>query len=131
MNRDHLKILIVDDDPQMHRLISLFLQNKPYHLDKASNGRIALSKIASEEYDLIISDLQMPETDGIELIKQIRREKNSIPVIIISAYGLESMAENALREGASYVLQKPFEASKLIKIIDTLLPGGENITKDH
>ena len=113
-----IKILLVDDDPHMQRLISIFLKKKPFELDKAGNGRIALRKIETQTYDLIISDLQMPETDGIELIKRIRGKNCTTPIIIISAYGLDSMAEKAIEEGASYVLPKPFEAAELLRTID-------------
>ena len=117
-----LKILLVDDDPHMQRLISIFLKKRPFEIDKAGNGRIALRKIETQTYDLIISDLQMPETDGIELIKSIRGKNCATPVIIISAYGLDSIAQKAIEEGASYVLPKPFEASELLKTIEKVFP---------
>ncbi len=113
-----IKILLVDDDPHMQRLISIFLKKNPFELDKTGNGRIALRKIETQTYDLIISDLQMPETDGIELIKRIRAKNRTTPIIIISAYGLDSMAEEAIKEGASFVLPKPFEAAELLQTIE-------------
>jgi len=121
-----IKILLVDDDPHMQRLISIFLKKRPYEIDKAGNGRVALRKIETQTYDLIISDLQMPETDGIELIGRIRRQKCTTPVILISAYGLDSIAEKAIEEGASSVLSKPFEAAELIQTIDKILQNSNN-----
>ena len=121
MNRSIKHILIVDDDPNMHRMMGLYLRNEPFEVDFASNGRIGLHKVNQNSYHLIISDLQMPEVDGITFIRQLQEKETSVPVIVISAFGYDKMVNDALEAGACQVLQKPFDSSHLMRIIKRAL----------
>lgn len=115
------RVLIVDDDPHMHRIVKILLEKEHLTLDFARNGRIALHRIEQNRYDLIISDIQMPELDGLCLIKKIKEKNTDIPVVLISAYGLEQMTVKAKEAGAVDVLFKPFDRVKLISVINRAL----------
>ncbi len=118
-------ILAVDDDPNMHRLIKLYLKQENFLVTTVSSGRMALHKLDTTAFDIIISDIQMPQMDGIALVKEIRNRKKSIPVIIISAFGTNMQAKKALEVGANVVVEKPFEQEQLIRIIKQQLNGNE------
>lgn len=81
-----LKILVVDDEINIRNLIKLNLQDE-FSVDVASNGKMALEKMANNTYSLIVTDIMMPELDGIELVKTMRSEGNMTPAIIVSAKG--------------------------------------------
>jgi CheY-like chemotaxis protein len=117
-----LKILYVDDDPYMQRLMQLYLCDEAITLEFAGNGRIALFKLQKSIFDLVISDLQMPEMDGICLIREIRKRQITLPVVVLSAFGMESMVTDALSAGADKILQKPFDAITLISAINDFVP---------
>jgi len=113
-----LKILYVDDDPNMQKLIELFMRKSKYQLDSAKNGRTALKLLASNTYDLIITDIQMPELDGLSLIDEIKKKKIEAPVVIVSAFGQENISQKALKKGAVKILHKPFESKQLFDVIE-------------
>lgn len=118
-----IPILAVDDDPNMHRLLKLYLRAEVFSVTTVSSGRMALHKLDTERFELIVSDIQMPQMDGIALVKEIRARKNAIPIIIISAFGTQAQAQKALDAGANVVVEKPFEQEKLVKIIRQQLNG--------
>lgn len=124
MNMPVQHILIVDDDPNMHRMLGLYLRNEPFEVDFASNGRIGLHKVSQNSYNLIISDLQMPEVDGITFIRQLKEKKASVPVIVISAFGYDQLINDAREAGACQVLQKPFDSKHLMRIIRRALDSN-------
>ncbi len=116
-----LKILVVDDDPNMHRLITLYLKDAKADVVSASSARMALHQMTKQGFHLIISDMQMPQMDGIELVKRIRSAGSKIPVLIVSAFGASTHASAALQAGADVVLEKPFEQDELLRIIKQLI----------
>jgi DNA-binding NtrC family response regulator len=116
-------ILFVDDDPNLQKMVEIFLRTTDYHLSFAKNGRTALKMYQEGSFDLILTDIQMPEMDGITLVREINKLDKSIPIIIISAFGKKSMAQKAIAEGASKILDKPFDSQALIGIIKELLPA--------
>ncbi len=115
------KVLFVDDDPHMHRIVNILLEKENFALEFARNGRIALHLIEQNKYDLIISDIQMPELDGLNLIKKLREKFADIPVVLISAYGLEQISTMAKESGAFDVLFKPFQRDVLVSVIKRAL----------
>lgn len=115
-----MRILFVDDDPNMHRLVELMFRDSPIELESVSTARIALHKLGKEKFDLIISDLQMPEMDGISFLKKLQAGAHKQKVIIMSAFGLKQMADMALANGASLVLEKPFQKEQLLSAISKI-----------
>ncbi|RMH63302.1 MAG: response regulator [Calditrichaeota bacterium] len=112
------KILFVDDDPNMQRMVEILLRNEDLELIFAGNGRSALKQMDRHDFDMIFSDIQMPEMDGLTLLAEVRSRQPHLPFIIISAFGQESMEKKALDAGASRVLNKPFDRDKLLSIIN-------------
>ncbi len=115
-----IKILIAEDDPHMQKLLQLFLQNYQADLDFVGNGRIAEKRFLEKSYDLLITDLQMPEVDGTTLIQNIRKRDNLIPVIILSSYDKVEI-EKLINYPYIDSLRKPFESIDLIKMINHLI----------
>ena len=116
-----VQLLLVDDDPNMQRMVALFLNKKNFDLEIAGNGRKALEMLDSNKYDLIISDMQMPLMDGAELLQKIRVKKIKTPVILISAYTSLDMPNEANTSDFAAVLFKPFDSSNLINTIGKVL----------
>ena len=115
------KILFVDDDPNIQKMIEIFLRKYNFNVTFVKSGRSALHKLQEDNYSLVISDIQMPEMDGLTLIEKIKIKYPEIPVVIISAYGQEQMTEKAMAKGASKILNKPFDSKILISTIQEFL----------
>lgn len=117
-------ILIVDDSITVRELISLNLQKIPdLKLVQAADGVEALEKIASEAPAMILSDIRMPNMDGLELLDTIRNKNGdkSTPIIMITTKGEEGVMEKAMALGASSFVTKPINGAALIRTILELL----------
>lgn len=112
------RILIVDDEQSMRDTLQIMLERKGFESDSAENGLKALEMIGKERggFDLIITDLKMPELDGIELIEQVNK-KYGIPIIIMTAHATKDQAITALNLGAAYFIEKPFKNTELLNYI--------------
>ena len=110
------KILIVDDDPDIRTILQDRLENLGYRVSIAVNGKEALEKISEEDPELMLLDLQIPEIDGMEVLRYTR-DYPGLLVIIITAFGTVERAVEAMREGAYNFLTKPFSAGHLEMII--------------
>jgi DNA-binding NtrC family response regulator len=109
------KILIVDDEPDMLRLLGMILKDKTaYAITTTNNPFEALELAKTGQYDLIISDLKMPELGGLELLKRIRQTGIDVPVIMITAYSTAESAQEALDDNAFDFISKPFKKEKII-----------------
>jgi two-component system KDP operon response regulator KdpE len=107
------RILIVDDERQITRMLRTALQSSGYEVSSASNGIEALAQIQEQPPDLIITDLAMPEMNGVELTQSVRR-RTDIPIIVLSVRDTESMKVRALDEGADDYVTKPFNMPELL-----------------
>ena len=102
-----ISILYVDDEPGLLDIGKLFLERSgQFSVDIITSARTALDLLNSKTYDAIISDYQMPEMDGIELLKKVRNSGNTIPFILFTGRGREEVVIQALNEGADFFLQK-------------------------
>jgi DNA-binding response OmpR family regulator len=106
-------ILIVDDEKEIRDLISIYLENEGFKVIKAGNGIEALKILETEEIDLIVLDIMMPEMDGIKVCLKIREDKN-MPIIMLSAKGEDMDKILGLTTGADDYLTKPFNPLELI-----------------
>ena len=116
-------ILLVDDSMPIRKLIALQLKSKGYEIVQAINGIEALEILASRRVDLIITDLNMPKMDGLELIGQLKKDTDleNIPVIILSSEGENRDKEVGLKVGASSYLVKPVSQEFLIDEVKKVL----------
>lgn len=130
------QILIVEDDAVLRRALCDTIELGGYRVLDAVNGKDALIKLERNPVDLIISDVQMDEMDGTELLQAVRRNNPTLPFVMMTAHGTIQHAVKAIRDGATDYLQKPFEAQVLLDMVSRMssqLPAndnGEMITED-
>lgn len=104
---DTIKILAIDDEPAHLNLTKICLEdNEDISVEVAGSASEALAKIDSNEYDVVVSDYQMPRMDGLQLLKELNERKCEVPFILFTGKGREDIAVNALNLGASFYLQK-------------------------
>jgi len=115
------RILIVDDEQIIRESLSFILKKEGYTVDEAPNGRDALTLHESSPFDIIITDIEMPEMKGVELLTQIRQRTPQALVIIITAFASVETAIQALREGASDYILKPINFDDLLYRVKKLL----------
>jgi two-component system, NtrC family, sensor kinase len=111
------KILIIDDEEAARYGIRRALTNPNYEIEEAADGFTALNRIATYRPDVILSDINMPEMDGITLLRHLKEDKDAPPVVLITAHGSEEWAIEAIRAGAYDYIHKPFEIEELRAII--------------
>lgn len=123
------KILVVDDNKTYGRLMSILLSKQGYNLKIVENVDDALKLIAKEDYSLILSDLVMPNDDGVDFLKVLKENPatSKIPVIIISGYDTHDHIKNLKDLGAYDVLPKSFKDSNLIPTIERAIQYYESI----
>ncbi len=107
------RILAVDDEPNMRRLLEISLRQAGYQALSAANGKEALEKLKEEQVDLVVSDLHMPGMNGLELLKQMRSEGELMPFIMVTAQGEISTAVEAMKAGAADYILRPFDLEVL------------------
>jgi len=108
------RILVVDDEAAIRDLLSKTLALAEYDVDLAPDGRSALERLRMIPYDLLITDLKMPEVDGLTVVREARRLKADIPVIIITGFSTEASAIEAVNLGVSGYLTKPFRVPRVL-----------------
>jgi len=108
------RILVVDDDPKILQLISFDLESEDYYVDTAQSAKECLAHLDGKtSYDLVLLDVKLPDGEGIEVLKQIKRRQAALQVIMISAYATVELAVKAVKEGAYDFISKPFELEEL------------------
>jgi len=107
------RILAVDDEPNMRRLLEISLRQAGYQALSAANGRDALDMLKTEQVDLVVSDLHMPGMSGLELLKKIRVDNENIPFIMVTAQGEINTAVEAMKLGAADYILRPFDLEVL------------------
>jgi two-component system, chemotaxis family, chemotaxis protein CheY len=118
------KILIVDDNQVSHQILRVLLERDDHEVASVFNGQEAIEKLDHTNIDLVITDVNMPVMDGIELLKWIRKDQRFIetPVIVLTASGKSKMPEIASREGATGFLTHPFSSWELNQLVNSCLP---------
>jgi len=111
---DRPRVLVVDDEASIRDLLEKTLTMSDYQVDTAPDGRSALERMRMYSYDLLISDLKMPGMDGLAVIREARRLKADLPVIVITGFSSESSAIEALNLGVASYLTKPFRVSQVL-----------------
>ena len=114
-------LLLVDDDPDLLKLLSIRLKASGYVVSMASSGNQALSMVAAERPDLVVTDLRMAGLDGMALFHEIDRRHTGLPVIILTAHGTIPDAVAATRQGVFGYITKPYDGNELITQIERAL----------
>ncbi len=125
------RILVVDDEPQIVRMLRTALRSSGYEVAAAANGVEALERFREQLPDLIITDLSMPEMDGVELTQTVRQLAET-PIIVLSVRDSEAMKVRALDEGADDFITKPFNMPELLARVRAQLrrlPAPEPATR--
>ena len=123
------KILIIDDEAPIRRVLRDILENENYQAEEASTGKIALQLIKEQEYDAIFCDIKMPEMDGIEVLEAIRQESD-VPVIMLSGHGTIETAVEAIKKGAFDFIPKPPDLNRLLITLRNAL-DKKNLTNEN
>jgi two-component system KDP operon response regulator KdpE len=113
MNAAAIKVLVIDDEPPIRKLLRMGLGSQGYDILEASNGKIALEKLA-EDPALIILDLGLPDIQGHDLLRMIRARNDHVPIVVLSSRGDEAGKVQALDLGADDYLTKPFGMDELL-----------------
>jgi two-component system response regulator PilR (NtrC family) len=115
-------VLVVDDELSMREFLQIFLERKHYRVTTAESAEVALSVFSQHDFDLVLSDLNLPGLDGIALMRRLKEagagEANAVPVILITAFGTAASAVEAMKEGASDYVLKPFDNDELLRTIE-------------
>jgi excisionase family DNA binding protein len=108
------RVLVVDDEPAIRDLLTKTLALAEYDVESAPDGRTAIERLRIIPYDLLITDLKMPGLDGLSVIREARRLRADIPVIIITGFSTEASAIEAVNLGVSGYLTKPFRVPRVL-----------------
>ncbi len=116
-------ILVVDDSASIRESISFFLEQSGFNVTKACDGKDALRFFTGSKLDLLITDLHMPNMNGIELIREVRKkpEYSHLPIVLLTTETLRERKLEAKKAGATGWLNKPFDKEKLYKVIKKLV----------
>ena len=115
------KILLVEDDVAFCTMLKTFLVKKEYEVDAVYTATEALNLLNEHSYDVVISDVRLPDKEGLEILKAVKEKKKQTGVIMMTSYAEISMAVNAMKEGAVDYIAKPFNPEVILKSIHTAL----------
>jgi len=121
------RILLADDDPILRATAGAYLADEGHLVSEACDGADALQLLAREPFDLLIVDMLMPDTDGLEVIMQVRRTDQQLPILAISSGGrmdVSSLLRPAAAFGATATMSKPLLRTPLVEMVASLLPRG-------
>ena len=120
------RILVVDDDPHFLRVLARILKTEDLQVCCAAGAREAMRILNDQPVDVVISDMRMPECDGLHFVQQIRAADNKVPVIILTAYDDVDTYLEAMNAGANEYLHKPVETEELLRTVRTYLRYRES-----
>lgn len=125
------KILLIEDDPDIGKLLEIHLEDMELELDSATDGKNGLQKALANDYELVILDINLPRLDGLEVLKGIRTEKKSLPVLMLSAKSEEFDKVLGLELGADDYMTKPFSIRELMARIKSIRRRTSSIIEDN
>ncbi|HOQ61568.1 MAG TPA: response regulator, partial [Vicinamibacterales bacterium] len=107
------KVLVIDDEPVAANAVRRTLNRRGFRVDEAFTGHEALNRILNEMYDLVLLDMKMPDTNGLELLPTIKKHRPKLPVVMVTGYASIDTAVEAIQRGASDYVSKPFTPEEL------------------
>jgi len=117
-------VLLVDDDLNFRNTLSKILLKKGYEVMTAESGYQALDYLRERDFGVVLMDIKMPVLNGVEAFKKVKVLKPGLPVILMTAYSMEDLVKEAVKEGVYSVLRKPFDAETVIRMIEKCQSGG-------
>jgi DNA-binding NtrC family response regulator len=111
-------VLIADDDPEILRILRLGLVSKGYDVVTAQNGQAALTMLEQQDPQLVFLDIEMPKVSGIDVLRRIRQDRPALPVVIMTAHATIARAVEAMKEGATEFLTKPFKIDQMLLVCE-------------
>jgi len=124
-------VLVVEDDESLCEALCDTLEIEGYRVVSANNGTEALLKLSKNAFKLVVSDVQMPVMDGLQLLTNIQSNYTQMPVLLMTAYGSVPKAVEAIQAGASDYLVKPFDADALVEKVASLVEASPEAANDH
>ncbi len=124
------RILIVDDERNICRVLNKFLKEEGFHAETARNFEESVSKLKNSDFDLVLTDIRLPGRSGLDLLKWIKEKGTSLPVIVITAYGSIENAVEAMKTGAANYLTKPVDTGEMLAVIRHALLHSKAVTKE-
>ena len=125
------RVLVVDDEPDLRITYERLLRREGYRVATAGSRREGLHLVVADPPRLVISDLRLPDGDGIEIVRAARALTPPVPVIVVTAFASSTTREAALASGASAILAKPFAASELLRLIHAELARSTKRTHEE
>lgn len=123
------RILVVDDEPTVTRGCSRVLGAAGHHVDTAATGREGMDLATTGQFDVVLTDLRLPDLDGMELVRLLRSKRPEVNVIVITGYGSVPSAVEAMRLGVAEYIEKPFTPQEITEAIGRAIkappPGPE------
>lgn len=123
-----IQVLVIDDEPSVADALKIILEDQGFGVVVAATGRDGIEQSRRAAFDLIITDLRLPEADGLDVIAAVREGGGNMPVLLITSHVTEEIYAQALARGANGVAAKPFLPAEIIRLITTALaerePGG-------
>ncbi|MCS6899036.1 MAG: sigma-54 dependent transcriptional regulator [Myxococcales bacterium] len=114
-------VLVVDDEANARRGMKALLEQEGFSVSTAADGAEALDQLASETFDVVVTDLKMPRIDGLELLKRARQTHEDLPVVMVTAHGAVESAIAAMKAGAEDYLEKPVQIDELVVVLERVL----------
>lgn len=127
----HPKVLVIDDEPVVCRSCQKILSEEGYEVSTVFTGREGLEKVRQEYFDVMITDMKIPDISGIEVLEHIRREQPGMPVIMITGYASVDTAVQAMKLGAFDYLPKPFTPEEISGIIKKALESRKEASSEN
>ncbi len=121
-----MNVLVIDDEQIVLDSVSRILTDEGYQVDTAIRSREGLDLALSRDYDLVLTDIRMPEIGGMRILRDIKRGKPTTPVIIITGYATVQSAVQAMQLGATHYIEKPFTPEVLINAVHAALAAAES-----
>src|SRR5512133_2698415 len=110
------RVLVVDDDSVVGKSFERVLTNKGYRVDTALSGREAFEKYAGADFDMVFTDLKMPEEDGLDVARRIKEMNPWLPIVVVTGYGTQEAEARAKAIGVAEFLQKPLSPSTIEEV---------------
>ena len=115
------RILVIDDEPSIRDALQLVLSDLGHHVDLAKNGGEAKELLKGSPYDLVFTDLRLPDANGIDLLALIKSDTPDTEVVVMTAHGSVDITIEAIKLGAFYYIEKPFTPQQVTALVERAL----------